>query len=112
VLKQWGKEGKQWDVVMLDPPRLPKSARIFRKPSPAIRKSTRGMKLIKPGGFPRHLLLHNLVSPDLFLDIIDMAAKECPQKAAPGGLAAQSADHPILRGIGKHAITLNFLLYR
>jgi 23S rRNA (cytosine1962-C5)-methyltransferase len=31
VLKQWGRDGKQYDVVMLDPPRLQRAGKRFRK---------------------------------------------------------------------------------
>jgi 23S rRNA (cytosine1962-C5)-methyltransferase len=41
----------------------------------------------------------NLVSPDLFLQIIDMAAKDARRKIRQVIFQTQSADHPVVRGI-------------
>lgn len=38
VLKQWGKEGRQYDVVMLDPPAFTKSRETIQKAITDIRK--------------------------------------------------------------------------
>ena len=110
VLKQWGKEGKQWDVVMLDPPAFTKSRENIQKAITGYKEiNLRGMKLIKPGGFLVTSSCTNLVSPDLFLDIIDMAAKDARRKLRQVAWQAQSADHPILRGI-ENTHYLKFLI--
>ncbi|HSC36532.1 MAG TPA: class I SAM-dependent rRNA methyltransferase, partial [Chitinophagaceae bacterium] len=100
VLKQWGKEDKQWDVVMLDPPAFTKSRENIQKAITGYKEiNLRGMKLIKPGGFLVTSSCTNLVSPELFLQTIDMAAKDARRKLRQVVWQAQSADHPILRGI-------------
>jgi 23S rRNA (cytosine1962-C5)-methyltransferase len=100
VLKQWGKEDKQWDVVMLDPPAFTKSRENIEKALTGYKEiNLRGMKLIKPGGFLVTSSCTNLVSPELFLQTIDMAAKDARRKLRQVVWQAQSADHPILRGI-------------
>lgn len=110
VLKQWGKEGKQWDVVMLDPPAFTKSRENIQKAITGYKEiNLRGMKLIRPGGFLVTSSCTNLVSPELFLDTIDMAAKDARRKLRQVVWQAQSADHPILRGI-ENTHYLKFLI--
>jgi 23S rRNA (cytosine1962-C5)-methyltransferase len=97
VLKQWGKEGKKWDVVMLDPPAFTKSRANIEKAITGYKEiNLRGMKLIKPGGFLVTSSCTNLVNPELFLQIIDMAAKDARRKIRQVTFQTQSSDHPII----------------
>ena len=99
VLKEWSKEGKQWDVVMLDPPSFTKNRSTIDKAVAGYKEiNLRGMKLVKPGGFLVTSSCTNLVQPELFLDIIQMAAKDAKRKIRQVVFNAQSADHPIIRG--------------
>src|SRR5258705_13250723 len=76
VLKQWVKEGRQYDVVMLDPPAFTKSRETIQKAITGYKEiNLRGMKLVKPGGFLVSSSCTSLVSPELFLQLIDMSAK-------------------------------------
>ena len=98
VLKQWTKEGKQWDVVMLDPPSFTKSRSSIDKAVAGYKEiNLRGIKLVKPGGFLVTSSCTNLVKPELFLDIISMAAKDSKRKIRQVVFNSQSADHPIIR---------------
>ena len=98
VLKQWGKEGKQYDVVMLDPPSFTKTRENIQKAITGYKEiNLRGIKLIKPGGFLVTSSCTNLVSPELFLDTIYLAAKDAKRKLRQVCFQAQSADHPIVR---------------
>ena len=99
VLKEWSKEGKQWDVVMLDPPSFTKSRATIGKAVAGYKEiNLRGMKLVKPGGFLVTSSCTNLVQPELFLDIIQMAATDAKRKIRQVVFNSQSADHPIIRG--------------
>ena len=99
VLKAWSKEGKQWDVVMLDPPSFTKSRATINKAVAGYKEiNLRGMKLVKPGGFLVTSSCTNLVQPELFLDIIQMAATDAKRKIRQVVFNSQSADHPIIRG--------------
>jgi 23S rRNA (cytosine1962-C5)-methyltransferase len=110
VLKQWGKEGKQWDVVMLDPPAFAKSRESIHKAIAGYKEiNLRSMKLIKPGGFLVTSSCTNLVQPDLFLDIINMAAKDAKRKLRQVTYQPQSADHPIIWGM-ENTHYLKFLI--
>jgi 23S rRNA (cytosine1962-C5)-methyltransferase len=97
VLKQWGKEGKKYDVVMLDPPAFTKSRANLEKAISGYKEiNLRGMKLIRPGGFLVTSSCTNLVQPELFLQIIDMAARDARRKIRQVSYLTQSADHPII----------------
>lgn len=100
VLKQWGKEGKQYDVVMLDPPAFTKSRETIQKAITGYKEiNLRGMKLVKPGGFLVTSSCTNLVNPELFMQIIDMAAKDVRRKIRQVTFQTQAGDHPIIRGM-------------
>lgn len=99
VLKDWTKEGRQWDVVMLDPPSFTKSRATIDKAVAGYKEiNLRGMKLVRPGGFLVTSSCTNLVQPQLFLDIIQMAATDAKRKIRQVIFSSQSADHPIIRG--------------
>ncbi|HRO45666.1 class I SAM-dependent rRNA methyltransferase [Agriterribacter sp.] len=110
ALKTWSKEGKQYDVVMLDPPSFTKSrANIERAVAGYKEINLRGMKLLKPGGFLVTSSCTSLVQPELFLDIITMAAKDARKKLRRVTFQAQSADHPIVPGM-ENTNYLKFLI--
>ena len=99
VLKNWVKEGRQYDVVMLDPPSFTKSRSTIQKAIAGYKEiNLRGMKLVKPGGFLVTSSCTNLVHPELFLEIIQMAAVDAKRKLRQVVFNAQSADHPIIYG--------------
>ena len=98
VLKGWAKDGKQWDVVMLDPPSFTKTRATIDKAIAGYKEiNLRGMKLVKPGGFLVTSSCTNLVQPELFLDIIQKAATDAKRKIRQVVFNSQSADHPIIR---------------
>lgn len=99
VLKTWAKEGKQWDVVMLDPPSFTKSRATIDKAVAGYKEiNLRGMKLVKPGGFLVTSSCTNLVQPELFLNTIEQAAHDAKRRIRQVVFNSQSADHPIIRG--------------
>lgn len=99
VLKTMSKEEKRWDVVMLDPPSFAKSRSSIDKAIAGYKEiNLRGIKLVKPGGFLVTSSCTNLVQPQLFYDIILMAAKDAKRRVRQVVFNAQSADHPIISG--------------
>lgn len=110
VLKQWGKDGRQYDVVMLDPPAFTKSRETIQKAITGYKEiNLRGMKLIKKGGFLVTSSCTNLVQPELFLQIIEMAAKDARRKLRQVTFQAQASDHPIIWGM-ENTNYLKFLI--
>lgn len=110
VLKVWAKEGKQYDVVMLDPPAFTKSRETIQKAITGYKEiNLRGMKLIKNGGFLVTSSCTNLVQPDMFLHTIELAAKDARKKLKQVVFDAQAADHPIVWGM-ENTNYLKFLI--
>jgi 23S rRNA (cytosine1962-C5)-methyltransferase len=99
VLKQWSKEGRLYDVVMLDPPAFTKSRENIQKAVTGYKEiNLRGMKMIKPGGFLVTTSCTNLIQPELFLQIIENAAKDARRTLRQVVYQTQASDHPIIWG--------------
>jgi 23S rRNA (cytosine1962-C5)-methyltransferase len=99
ILKEWSREQRRWDAVMLDPPSFTKNRSTIDKAVAGYKEiNLRGIKLVKPGGFLVTSSCTNLVKPELFLDIIQMAARDAKRKIRQVVFNTQSADHPIIRG--------------
>ncbi|MFZ9300443.1 MAG: class I SAM-dependent rRNA methyltransferase [Chitinophagaceae bacterium] len=110
ALKQWSKEGKSWDVVMLDPPSFTKTRDNIQKAITGYKEiNLRGMKLVKPGGFLVTSSCTNLIQPELFLETIQMAAWDARRKLRQVVFQTQSADHPIIPGM-ENTHYLKFLI--
>ncbi len=110
VLKQWGKEGRQYDVVMLDPPAFTKSRENINKALTGYKEiNLRGMKLLRNGGFLVTSSCTNLVSPTQFLQTIEMAAKDARKRIRQVTYQQQSSDHPIVPGM-ENTNYLKFLI--
>ncbi len=100
VLKAWAKEARRYDVVILDPPAFTKSRENIQKAITGYKEiNLRGMKLVKKGGFLVTASCTNLIQPELFLKIIDDAAKDAKRRLKQVTYQTQSADHPIIRGL-------------
>ena len=54
------------------------------------------MKLVKPGGFLVTSSCTNLIQPEMFREIIGMAAKDARRKLRQVIFQTQSADHPVV----------------
>lgn len=99
ALKQWSKDGRQYDVVMLDPPAFTKSRENIPKALTGYKEiNLRGMKLVKKGGFLVTSSCTNLVNPEMFLETINQAAKDARRKLRQVTFQAQASDHPIISG--------------
>ena len=110
VLKKWGKEGRKYDVVMLDPPAFTKSRNSIDKAVTGYKEiNLRGMQMIRNGGFLVTSSCTNLVSPELFLDTIQMAAYDAKKRIRQVTYQTQSSDHPIIWGL-ENTHYLKFLI--
>jgi len=99
ALKQWSKEGRQYDVVMLDPPAFTKSRETIQKAITGYKEiNLRGMKMVKKGGFLVTSSCTNLVQPEVFLETIQLAAKDARRRLRQVTFRAQASDHPIIHG--------------
>lgn len=110
ALKNWSKTDKKYDVVMIDPPAFTKSRENIQKAIAGYKEiNLRAMKLVKPGGFLVTASCTNLVSPSLFLEIIQQAAKDARRKLRQVTYQSQSSDHPIVWGM-ENTEYLKFLI--
>lgn len=110
VLKQWTREEKRWDVVMLDPPSFTKTRGNLQKAISGYKEiNLRGMKLVRPGGFLVTSSCTHLVSPEQFLSTIGIAARDARRRLRQVAFNTQSADHPILWGV-ENTNYLKFLI--
>jgi 23S rRNA (cytosine1962-C5)-methyltransferase len=100
LLKAWGKKGRKFDVVMLDPPAFTKSRSHIDKALTGYKEiNLRGMQLIRDGGFLVSSSCTNLVNEEQFLQTIEDAARDAKKRIRQVLLGHQSGDHPIVRGI-------------
>ena len=110
VLKKWGKEGRKYDVVMLDPPAFTKSRNNIDKAVTGYKEiNLRGMQMLRNGGFLVTSSCTNLVSPELFLETIQMAAWDAKKRIRQVTYQSQSSDHPIIWGM-ENTHYLKFLI--
>ena len=110
VLKKWGKEGRKYDVVMLDPPAFTKSRNNIDKAGTGYKEiNLRGMQMLRNGGFLVTSSCTNLVSPELFLETIQMAAWDAKKRIRQVTYQSQSSDHPIIWGM-ENTHYLKFLI--
>jgi len=110
VLKKWGKEGQKYDVVMLDPPAFTKSRNNIDKAVTGYKEiNLRGMQMLRNGGFLVTSSCTNLVSPELFLETIQMAAWDAKKRIRQVTYQSQSSDHPIIWGM-ENTHYLKFLI--
>lgn len=97
VLPQWVKEGRKFDVVILDPPAFTKSRSAVEGAIRGYKEiNLRAMKLVKPGGFLVTASCSHFMYADLFMEIILEAANDARRTIRQVEYRTQSKDHPIL----------------
>jgi len=110
ALKTWSREGREFDVVMLDPPAFTKSRDTIRNAVSGYKEiNLRGIKLLKKGGFLVSSSCTNLVSPALFLQTIQEAARDAKRNLRQVCFRGQSGDHPTLEAV-ENTNYLKFLI--
>ena len=77
ILPEWSKEGRKFDVVILDPPAFTKSRSTVNGAIRGYKEiNLRGIKMVKPGGFLVTCSCSHFMKPELFKDTIADAAKD------------------------------------
>jgi 23S rRNA (cytosine1962-C5)-methyltransferase len=97
VLRAYREEGRQFDMVILDPPK-------FASRKAELAGATRGykdinllaLKLLAPGGLLATFSCSGLVTPDLFQKILFGASLDSGRQVQILARLSQSLDHPIL----------------
>ena len=110
-LRVWRDEGRQFDLIILDPPK-------FATSRGNLRRATRGykdinwlaMRLLRPGGLLATFSCSGLINQDLFQKILFGAALDTGRDARIIGHFHQSPDHPVLLTFPEAAYLKGFLL--
>jgi 23S rRNA (cytosine1962-C5)-methyltransferase len=97
LLRQYRYEGRQFDVVILDPPK-------FAHAQGQIERATRGykdinliaMQILRPGGVLATFSCSGLVSADLFQKVVFGAALDARRDVQVIERLTQAPDHPVL----------------
>lgn len=99
VLRNFRKEKRQFDTVILDPP-------AFCKTADEVKDACRGykdinltaMKIVKNGGFLLTCSCSHYMSPQLFEKTLQEAARESGRMVRCAEIKTQAPDHPALFG--------------
>jgi 23S rRNA (cytosine1962-C5)-methyltransferase len=110
ILRHFRDSGKQFDMVILDPPK-------FAHKRKEIVDACRGYKdinwlafrLLRPGGLLATFSCSGLVSPDLFQKVIFGAAVDANREAQIIKQLGQPPDHPVLLTFPESAYLKGFL---
>ncbi|MFO7169932.1 MAG: class I SAM-dependent methyltransferase [Chloroflexota bacterium] len=97
LLRQYRAEGRQFDVVILDPPK-------FAHSQAQLERATRGYKdinlialqILRPGGVLATFSCSGLVSADLFQKVVFGAALDARRDVQVIERLTQAPDHPVL----------------
>lgn len=97
VLHEWAKEGRKYDVVILDPPAFTKTKSTVKSAVRGYKEiNLRGIKMVKPGGFLVTCSCSHFMDPELFSETIKDAAKDARRMLRQVEFRTQACDHPIL----------------
>ncbi len=96
-LPRMEQEGKQYDVVILDPPAFTKSRSSVKNAIKGYREiNLRGMKLVRDGGFLVTCSCSHFMDYELFTKTIHQAAQNVHKRLRQVEFGTQAPDHPIL----------------
>ncbi|HVB03138.1 MAG TPA: class I SAM-dependent rRNA methyltransferase [Chitinophagaceae bacterium] len=96
-LKQWNKESRMFDIVLLDPPSFSRKRENISKAIAGYKEiNLRGIKMVRPGGFLVTSSCTGLISQDIFLQTIGQAAKDAHRTLRQVVFGTQSPDHPVI----------------
>lgn len=97
LLREYQMEGRQFDVVILDPPAFTKSAKKIESAYKGYKEiNLRGLKLVKPGGFLVTASCSHYMYPELFREMLQEAAFDAKKTIREVEFRTQAKDHPYL----------------
>lgn len=97
VLRQLNQDGRQFDLVVLDPPKFAQSAAHVDRACRGYKDINRlAMKIIRPGGFLATFSCSGLISSDLFQKVVFSAALDARRHVQIIQNLSQALCHPVL----------------
>ena len=113
LLPELEKEGRQFDVVILDPPAFTKSRNSIKAAAKGYREiNLRGMRLVKDGGFLATCSCSHFMDQELFSKTIAQAARDAHVRLRQAEFRTQAPDHPILFGAEDDSYYLKFYIFQ
>lgn len=99
-LTEASRTGKQWDVIVLDPPAFAKSKGALENAYRGYKEiNLRALKCIPSGGFLVTCSCSQHMVPELFRKMVTEAARDSGRRLREVYYGAQPPDHPILWGV-------------
>lgn len=112
ILPTWSKEGKEFDVVILDPPAFTKSRNNINGATRGYKEiNLRGLKMVKKGGYFATCSCSHYMNEDLLKRTISEAARDAHKTLRQIECRTQSCDHPIL-WTSDESYYLKFLIFQ
>ncbi len=97
LLPKWSKEGRCFDVVILDPPAFTKSKDTVKSAVRGYKEiNLRGIKMVKRGGYFVTCSCSHFFTEELFRKTIAEAALDARRTLRQVEFRTQAPDHPIL----------------
>ncbi|OIJ13426.1 rRNA large subunit methyltransferase I [Anaerobacillus alkalilacustris] len=110
-LREAVQEGKEWDVVIVDPPAFAKSRNAVKKAYRGYKDvNLNGMKLVKDGGYFVTASCSYHVDPDMFEEMVQDAAFDAHKILRQIHWTGAGYDHPKLLG-AEEGNYLKFAIY-
>ena len=98
-LRTYQKEGITFDTIILDPPAFAKSKESIKRAYQGYKDiNLQAMKIINDGGYLYTCSCSHYMTIDLFLQMLQEAAKDAKKKVQMVEMRIQSKDHPALLG--------------
>jgi 23S rRNA (cytosine1962-C5)-methyltransferase len=99
-LRSLESEGRQFDVVVIDPPALAKRKSAVRGAERAYKElNLRGIRLTRPGGILVTCSCSGKMTPSLFGEVLEAAARDCGRSLQILERRGAGRDHPPLLGV-------------
>lgn len=113
ILKEFNYQGREFDVVILDPPAFTKARETIKNAKKGYKKiNYRGIKLVRKGGYLVTASCSHFMSPELFKEAIYEAAKDAGRMLRQVEFKTQAPDHPILWTDNEESYYLKFFIFQ
>lgn len=100
LLKDYATAGRQYDVIVLDPPAFARSKRNLEAAMRGYKElNLRALKMLRPGGILVTCSCSFHVSETDFLEAVTSSAQDARRSVRILEKRTQSSDHPILLGV-------------
>lgn len=111
LLKDYAAAGRQYDVIVLDPPAFAKSKKHLLAAMRGYKElNLRAMKMLKPGGVLVTCTCSSAVGEEDFQTMLTEAAQDAHRPMRLVEKHAQAKDHPILLGVPESHYLKCFIL--